>query len=225
MAIQTSGINYPVPGRAPVDPTSGIVSAARLDAGPSVSSLHFEMQIRAEIGGATVEMISPAASCGSGCTLNGSEVEIVRFAKAGSGPVPSGILSAGSGAGAELQWLVTMQQGALMAGSLDAAVLGAGKPAELTLHGRMLLQHQIPGGEVVRLLSRTKPFFSGTVSEWPPRGARLSLTKAPIEYFAERCRSTECHACIAYSFQQHRIRKRCGKPLIRSTRNYARAIS
>jgi hypothetical protein len=195
MAIQTGGINYRV-SRA-LATTTGAIQATATAADPLISTLHINMMLRAEISGRVVELASPMAACGSACRRDVSgNVDILRFAKNGSGPIPGGAGVIASGAGPlfralgfpepRLQWLVTMQQGALMLGTADVTALAAGQPAEFTLHGRMLLQYQLlPGGERVRLLSRSEPFFSGTVTQWPPRGARLSLTNAPIEYFRE----------------------------------------
>lgn len=180
MAIQIGGINYPISSRAQADIRTGAIQAPSVSA-DTVSTLHLEMGLKVEIGDQIIDLISPLASCGSGCLKDAANVDIVRFAKDGS--LDSGLSRP---AKPQMKWLVTMQQGALMVGSIASDALDSGQPAKFTLHGRMLLQVQMSAGAApVRLLSRKEPHFSGTTKEWPPRGAALALVNGPIEYFEE----------------------------------------
>lgn len=195
MAIQTGGINYPITGRAQANVLTGTIHDVSAATDTSVSTLHLEMRLKAEIGGHIVDLISPMANCGSACRKNAANaVDIVRFAKDGS--LDRGFLPFASSlraffrdfrlASPRMDWLVTMQQGAFMVGAVSFDTLASGQPAQLTLHGRMLVQVQLSAGAPpVRLLSRAEPHFAGMVKEWPPRGAELALTNGPIEYFNE----------------------------------------
>jgi hypothetical protein len=167
----------------------------------SISSLHFEMRLNVEMDGNAFQLFSPEAACGSACrradvTVANNNVDILRFAKSGKSEAPLGALSAPMQFGGRLlalvgrvptmEWLVTMQDGAHMAGYIDRAPLAAGQPAPFSLHGRMLLQFQVaPAGKPTRLLSRIKPNFLGTVTEWPPRRSVLNLSNGPIDYYRE----------------------------------------
>lgn len=194
MAIQTGGINYGNISRTVANPRTGTVQRPLGSAADeSISTLHLEMRIRADLGGQTFDFHSAVEGCGSACRMTPSnEVDVLRFAKEGA--IDSHPLSAPERGHPSnrpepeqqaMRWLVTMAEGTSMVGSLTAPP-SADRTVKLVLNGRMLIQIQSPVGVgSMRLLSRKEPIFIGDINQWPPRGATLALANGPIEYFLD----------------------------------------
>lgn len=211
--IRTGGVNYEPPEMGAANPATGEIEL--MSTGPEdviTSTLHLEMRIRAEMNGREIELVSGILACGTGCrqlTNPGdpeSRVEILRLAKDGFDPIPgsgvrrlvrdsSRVLSRVGLPSAGVRWLVTMEDGALMAG-VTGPLQGnttQGPTAErnkypqfMLLHGRMVLRTQvIPMGKASTLRSRIEPRFTGEITGWPPRGDRLHLENGPIPYYED----------------------------------------
>lgn len=205
--LRTSGINYPTPPAREVSANDGFRHRSfERHEDPDTSSLHLEFDVQASVGGKDVQLFSPEGTCGSQCrTRGGAEavgaelqrVDVVRFAKEGRSDFsPGGVrgllfgalrffrrVSGSRTAGAGFKWLVTMQDGYTLGGTLTP---GDDARLRLEMAGRMIITYQPDfSSEPERLASRKAPVLAGPVDQWPPRGATLQLTNGPIEYYRE----------------------------------------
>lgn len=208
--LTSSGINYdPRPSRRLDVTAHRLEDQPESDRDEEPSTLHLELNAEATFNGKDVPLFSPEATCGSGCRVKKSrlesaapppaEVEILRFAKQGRtdfsppgiGRVAFAVLrifrklfrSPVSGAG--FNWLVTMQDGYPLTGTLSPLSEPQGA-SRLQLGGRMVITFQADlTARPERLVSRKEPILSGIAHEWPPRLAELKLINPPIEYYRE----------------------------------------
>lgn len=206
--LRTSGVNYEptaakVLGAQPLTAAFGLDPLEPPDT-QKISTLHLSIDVRASMLGEPVDIYSARNTCGSGCRAGYvpgpiHEVEILRFAKQGHSDFsPPGIgglffgalrwmkrLSGAADPHVGFKWLITMEDGYPLKGTVGSQVLSSpGQSGELRLGGRMVIVYQPDNGiPPVRLLSRKEPILSGSVSAWPPRGATLKLENSPIEYF------------------------------------------
>jgi hypothetical protein len=167
-----------------------------------ISTLHLEMRVRGVYAGSDVELVSPMATCGSGCRVqrveaSSDDVEILRFAKDGIAPMPVPLISRGLdrirrsvprlGGLIGVKWLVTMEDGVGLRGSIT----GGSGPEEriqsggtLRLGGRMIVTLQAGSwSRPRRLMSRKEAILEGSVPAWPPREGTIELANGPIQYY------------------------------------------
>jgi hypothetical protein len=215
--VTTTGVNYEPPQTVSSDQLGQLVLKVDREGAlgaSGISTLHLNMQIDGEYGTTPVSIIS--AVCGSGCRAGGTfmaqdgavpmqsrSVEILRFAKAAT--VASGqLLSRGMGFASlvakvvqvlparlqpQVAWLVTMEDGHILSGSLSGDLDQQGQPrstAKLTLRGKMIVEiSEGKAGSHLQLFSRDEPVFEADVTEWPPKGAILRLTNGPVHYYTK----------------------------------------
>lgn len=211
--VRTDGVNYepPPPIAAERLGTTRMEDVTAYLAGEQdeVSTLHLHMTVKGELDRRSVVLASSV--CGSGCRRKKTPldamreggyavpVDILRFAKDGAPSAVAtferpGILlsvvhffSRLIGRAPALTWLVTMEDGHVLTGTLEGNVDAGGAeqfPAILRLSGRMIVKYTTsPNAEPVDLYSRKDPQFEAEVKAWPPRGSTMSLVNGPIEYF------------------------------------------